>query len=349
MRKLFFKVSLTNSVYTGLLFISFFVTVGYFVSSKVPFFLSQNKNNDVDFSDTLLIVEKEINVEKINPNNASEEDLRKLGFKEGFIKNILNHQKNGKVIRTKADFAKLYAYSDPFFNKIKNRIDLPDYIDYNENNKFSNFRRPEKQISLYEFDPNTCKKEDLMNFGLSSKQADVFIRYREKIKFFRTKEDLKKVFVINDSVYKILEPFIKIDESKLVINKVEINTADSMALSQIPFLPKYLIKSILNYRNSLGGFYSKNQLLEIRTMKEEIFNNICDYIEVDTSQIKKINIKYADYNELSTHPYISKDLAYRIVKFRRRQGIFFTIDELIKQGVMSAKEYHKIKFYVIAE
>ena len=100
----------------------------------------------------------------------------------------------------------------------------------------------------------------------------------EKVKFFASKSMPRK------NVYKRLEP-------KEIIH-VDINLADTLAFEQLPVIGKYFAKRICRFRNLLGGFYSKKQILEVYQMDSLRYNKIEKYLVANENVIsKKISMK----------------------------------------------------------
>ena len=81
-------------------------------------------------------------------------------------------------------------------------------------------RARSRKVESFSFNPNTVSVEDLQRLGFSEKQALSIDNYRLKGGRFRRKEDFAKSYVVADSVYDRLEPYI-------VIPKLDINKADS--------------------------------------------------------------------------------------------------------------------------
>ena len=81
---------------------------------------------------------------------------------------------------------------------------------------------PRRKVESFRFNPNTVSDEDLQRLGFSPKQAASIVNYRNKGGRFRRKSDFAKSFVVSDSVFKRLEPFIDIP-------LVDLNLADSAA------------------------------------------------------------------------------------------------------------------------
>lgn len=85
---------------------------------------------------------------------------------------------------------------------------------------------------------------------------------------------------------------------------VELNTADTTLLKQLRGIGSGYAKMIVNYRTKLGGFYSKEQLLEVYRFPAETYSKIEHQVWVDTTYIQKLPINQLSIDQLKRHPYI---------------------------------------------
>ena len=85
---------------------------------------------------------------------------------------------------------------------------------------------------------------------------------------------------------------------------VELNTADTTLLKQLRGIGSGYAKMIVNYRGKLGGFYCKEQLLEVYHFPQETYNKIQAQVWVDTTQVQKLYINQLSIDALKRHPYI---------------------------------------------
>ncbi|MBQ1754135.1 MAG: helix-hairpin-helix domain-containing protein, partial [Bacteroidales bacterium] len=108
-------------------------------------------------------------------------------------------------------------------------------------------REPERSYESFAFDPNTVSVADLQRLGLSERQAQSIENYREKGGRFRSKADFQKMYVVSDTLFARLEPYIE-------IAKLELNGADSAALVSLRGIGPWYARKILDYRDRLGGF-----------------------------------------------------------------------------------------------
>lgn len=66
------------------------------------------------------------------------------------------------------------------------------------------------EILMKEFDPNTVDSATLVSFGLTSRQARTFIRYRAAGAVFRTPESLSRVYGLSPEDIDRLVPYVRI-------------------------------------------------------------------------------------------------------------------------------------------
>lgn len=153
----------------------------------------------------------------------------------------------------------------------------------------------------------------------------------EKVKFFASKSMPRK------NVFKTLEP-------KEIIH-VDINLADTLAFEQLPGIGKYFAKRICKFRNLLGGFYSKKQILEVYQMDSQRYNKIEKYLVANENVISKKNINEMNQYELRKHPYISSNLAQSIVNYREEHGAYNSMNELYNLHLIDTLNFRKIVNY----
>lgn len=214
-----------------------------------------------------------------------------------------------------------------------------------------------KEIKQFYFDPNTVNIDSLIDLGLSQKQAQVVINYRSKGGRFKTANDLSKIHVIDSATFLRLKPWVRINENKLLTDSVkvsapvqtiliELNSADSIALTKIKGIGRSFARRIILYRNLLGGFYSINQLTEVYGLNNEVISSIKSNIWIDSLAVKRININMVTYEELKNHPYLTDYQAKSIVYYRSKRGSFASLTEILESKLLPEDRFHKIKPYL---
>ena len=204
-------------------------------------------------------------------------------------------------------------------------------------------REPERSYESFAFDPNTVSLADLQRLGLSERQAQSIENYREKGGRFRSKADFRKMYVVSDTLFARLEPYIE-------IAKLELNGADSAALVSLRGIGPWYARKILDYRDRLGGFVAPEQLLEIEGIDAERFAGFADGITVDASRICRLDLWHASDTVLARHPYLGPKGARSIVRYR---GLYdstrWTLPDLAAERVLSQENIEKLKKYIVSQ
>jgi len=212
---------------------------------------------------------------------------------------------------------------------------------------------------LFTFDPNTITIEDAVKLGFTKKTAQTLEKYRSKGGKFKSKEDLKKLFGVSEKLYAKIESYILIEIKpkeefakapnkfeKAAPKQIDINTADSLQLLSLPMVGPATAKKILKFRNSLGGFYSVEQLRELYGMKDSVFALIQPRIIVSSANVKKLNVNSLSYEEMKKHPYINHIVASTIVAYRQKHGAYKTISDLKNVGTINDELLAKLSNYI---
>lgn len=211
-------------------------------------------------------------------------------------------------------------------------------------------------LKPFKFNPNSLSEEGWLEMGFTAKQFQVINNYRKKGGYFKTSKDVKKMYCISDVEFEIIEAYIKIDKpTKAIINKrsdrnksikkteyeknvkpkyekifeysiTELNSADSAILVTNLGIKPWLALRIIKYRNMLGGYYDKSQLLEVYGFSEKYYQRIDNFIEIDSLQIKRINVNNVTFKQLLKHPYIDYETTKLIFNSKPKQGITYYLN-----------------------
>jgi len=217
--------------------------------------------------------------------------------------------------------------------------------------------------TLFVFDPNTIGAEAWQSLGLSARQAAVIINYRKKGGKFRKAEDLQKMYTISDKIYRQLLPYVSIssgdtaspvkrsyaqkpEHKKQVLNVVEVNLADSAALLEIRGVGPAFASRIIKYRERIGGFHKKEQLMEVFGLDSLKFNEIKSQVIIDTARLRKIFINAAVIGDFKNHPYIKYKQANALIQYRKQHGDFRNIADLSKVLILDAETINRIAPYL---
>lgn len=201
-----------------------------------------------------------------------------------------------------------------------------------------------KSVENFRFDPNTVAVPDLVRLGFTQRQAVSIDNYRKKGGIFRRKSDFAKSFVVADSVYARLEPYIDIP-------LLDINLADSAAFDRLPGIGGYFASEMIRFRRRLGGSYSnKEQLMDIRRFDREKFDALSDLITVGKSHIRPYPLWTLPADSLKLHPYIGSYAARGIVLYRENNPREdWTVEALAEAGILKPEMAARLSGCLIEE
>ncbi|MDR1544030.1 MAG: helix-hairpin-helix domain-containing protein [Prevotellaceae bacterium] len=222
-----------------------------------------------------------------------------------------------------------------------------------------------KQITLFTFNPNELDSAGFVKLGLKPFIAKNIVNYRKKGGKFRTTDDFAKIYGISDEKFAKLKPYIKISAENLPEKKeylvenqpqkifpqkkdtiIELNSADTTDLKKLRGIGSGWAKAIVAYRQKLGGYYSVNQLLEIKNFPSETFERIEKNMLADVSKITQIEINRANVDFLRQHPYLNFYQSKAIYELRRKKEVLTSIDDLKPLPDFSAEQLQKIAPYL---
>lgn len=151
--------------------------------------------------------------------------------------------------------------------------------------------------------------------------------------------------VVNDSVS---QQKIRIAKSIKTDQPVELNTADTTLLKQLRGIGSGYAKMIVNYRTKLGGFYSKEQLLEVYRFPPETYAKIEHQLWVDTTYIQKLPINQLSIDQLKRHPYIRYFQAKSLYdnRLNKPEQRYNALDDLVEDRDVTPQFIAKIAPYL---
>jgi DNA uptake protein ComE-like DNA-binding protein len=130
---------------------------------------------------------------------------------------------------------------------------------------------------------------------------------------------------------------------------ININQADSFAFRKLPGIGEKYSSRIVRYRNWLGGFHSKEQLLEVYGIDSTLLHTISPFLKLEGDSLKRVNINECSLKDLSSHPYIPYKIAKLIVKYREHHGVYSSLDELKNIPLIDEQLFRKIAVYLELE
>ena len=292
-----------------------------------------------------------------NPNTISDKEWLRLGFKEWQVKTINNYKAKGGNWKTKSDVSRIYGLEKSHFEQLKPFILLPEKFKRKEN---TYPKKEEKEITYFEFDPNTISKEEWRTLGFKGWQIKTLFNYKSKGGSWKSKADVKNIYGLSETDYSKLEAYILLPETtekkeyttdkKDYSKKVDVNTSNAKELTNLKgiYSEKYAA-IIIKHRDQLGGFISKEQLKDVWNMTPETYDGFINQVVIGKYEPKKININSSSAQQLKSHPYIDWKTANSIYKYRKANGQYKNVQEIKKIHLISKKTYLKIAPYLTIE
>lgn len=238
------------------------------------------------------------------------------------------------------------------------------------------------EVVMKEFDPNTVDSLTLIGFGLKPWKVKNFLHYREAGKVFRSAEDLGDTYGWTEEDVEKVRGYVRVGKEygkdgkdgkngrneKIgrdgkgwerredvperasnkfrSLTKVDVNTADTALLRRVPGIGGKISEAIVTYRKKLGGFYSVEQLRELKIVSPELL----EWFEVSSSpDIQRLNINKASFQALNSHPYISYEQTKALLQYIRLYGKVKDEQALVETGIFTKEEVERLKPYLAFE
>ena len=140
---------------------------------------------------------------------------------------------------------------------------------------------------------------------------------REYVKRVYITDTVRKTVRVNRSTEAANVNTSRYVSKQIPSEPLDINTADSMMLVNLPGIGPYYASRILSYRSRLGGYTSTAQLLEINGLPDSLMKW---FFISDTVALDRISVNSWTLSELRRHPYVNFYQARAIVEYRRERG-----------------------------
>lgn len=273
-----------------------------------------------------------------DPNHLDELGWQNLGLSQKQAASVVKYIQKYGPLKKAEDLKKIFVIHDSVYQKILPFVAIPE-------EQKDNSKRP-----MFVFDPNKAAGDELSKLGFSPSQVKAILNYREKGGKYKSVSDLKKLYGFTNEQYEQIAPYVQVEKDSLIqparFEMLEINTSDSSQLEALPGIGPALAVKIVNYRQFLGGFVSKEQLLEISGLSPVLLASFQNRIIIDTAKIVKIKLNSAELKELNRHPYLKYDECKAILTYRRLMKQIKNTDELLKNKLVSPENYRRLKPYI---
>lgn len=222
--------------------------------------------------------------------------------------------------------------------------------------------------SLFRFDPNTASVDSLQLLGLGKYVVNNISKYRAKGGRFKNAKDLQKIYGMDSTIFEEIYPYIDIKKSKfdfkskeikekpiayskpkLELNSIDINRADTTEFKKLRGIGSVYANRIVKFRNSLGGYFSVDQIKDVWGISDSLYIAIKPYFILNPDTVQKKNINLLTKEELVKHPYIDWKKAKVIQSYQKMHGDYKSMDDFKKMHGISEAFVDTLTHYFVAE
>lgn len=166
-------------------------------------------------------------------------------------------------------------------------------------------------------------EEDWLRVGLPAYLAKRVLKYQAKGAVLRSRQDLLKIYGMNEHFLARVTPFI-LEEKAIVerkrtafvhqkevkrIGPIDINRADSIDLIALPGIGPVFARRIIQYRALLKGYVHPSQFKEIYGLSDVALETLTSNTLIKVKALAVLQT--CDYTKLNEHLYLSsKDARY---------------------------------------
>ena len=186
---------------------------------------------------------------------------------------LRNYQKSGGYFKQKEDLKRCYAFSDDFYNKIKNYVSIPK-IKEPQNNK-QPITNSQQLIEL-----NQADSLQLISIkGIGPFYSKQILKYRKQLGGFLNYNQFSEIWGLDKLDVENLQKQTIIDT--FYISKININLATIKTFRKHPYINYKEAKMIVNFKIQHGDFSSVKDIQKIKPISPEIFRKIAPYLKTD--------------------------------------------------------------------
>ena len=225
-------------------------------------------------------------------------------------------------------------------------------------------------VQSFPFNPNTADSMTLLRVGLKPWQVKNLMAYRRAGGRWKDADDFKRLYGLSDEEFQRLRPYVQIPpavkevyftehdrarqdslhhlrpEKFTQLTVLDLNTVDTLTLRKIPGIGVGYSRSIVSYRERLGGFVSVAQLKDIEGLPARIE----EWFSVEEQvAVRTISINKSDFKTLVRHPYLSYEQVKVITTHIRKYGSLRSWKDLQLYPEFTPQDFERLTPYFVFE
>jgi competence protein ComEA len=217
---------------------------------------------------------------KFDPNTATTQQLKQLGFTD---KNILTLQKylaKGGRFKKPEDLQKMYGLKPELVARLLPLVVIENGFLTENNNALTDSAFAKKNYNKKPLELNTADTTALIAlYRIGPSMAKRIVEYRDKLGGFLSLQQLTELYGFDEDILYDLQGKIYVDASKA--NIMNVNTVTIDELKTHPYFKYKLSNAIVNYRMQHGAYQSLTDLKKIVIVNDSIYQNIIQYLKLN--------------------------------------------------------------------
>ncbi len=227
---------------------------------------------------------KEAVVFYFDPNTATVAEWVKLGVKEKTATTIQKYIAKGGKFYKPEDIRKIWGLhkrdADRLVPYVTIKKQLPQYAVYEKKEEIERLPNSYKSKEFRNVEINAADTTSFKTFpGIGDKLSQRIINFRDKLGGFYSIEQVGETFLLPDSTFQKIKPFLLLDEISL--QKININSATMDELKNHPYIRFHVANAIIQYRSQHGNFTSIEGIKKIMIVTDSIYFKVAPYLVFD--------------------------------------------------------------------
>lgn len=211
-----------------------------------------------------------------DPNTASAEQLKALGFSERNISSLQKYISKGGRLKKPEDLRKMYGVKQALvetlipFVRINPKEAQSQFVKDSSQHKVKN----SKPVELNSADTNAL----IALYRIGPGMARRIVEYRDKLGGFLSLSQLLEIYGFDEDILYDLNGKIYVDAAKAKV--FDVNTVSLDELKTHPYFKYKLSNAIVNYRMQHGSYKELADLRKIVIVNDSIYQNITRYLKI---------------------------------------------------------------------
>lgn len=221
---------------------------------------------------------------------------------------------------------------------------------------------PADSVVRFPFDPNTATYADLRRLGFTKTQAIGLIGYRANGKVYDIPEDVAGIYGMTDSLYFLLEPYIRIAPQYAARPKYHARSVPQHARSRFEQPVPFRVDTVqAAYLERIGftagrartfvsiarekGFFSVDEILSYPYFPDTLIRSLAGYLLFPDPVVagpSVVELNTADSAALRSVRGIGEKTVMRIVAYRQRLGGFHDPAQLAEVEGVTEENFERI-------